>query len=274
MLGDTQLKKKKPLKLVLMLSLVYDPSPVSLYFSTRSLRLTQIIAQRDYRNLLPPAYTCWIKRVLHNLQWPDALSQRSSPRSPPEKSSLLTFQRKVNRCGQMNYSLCFPYVQFFCNCTTCNFVSCTDSHVFPSCGLFARQLIVFEVCIFKRNQMTTLCIVGAFVRFSWLDLSVCCHFILDKGFYLLCSWSWCLPWKHCLLSLEGNYTVIIKHHTHFSHDANKCSSYSRLHILETAPKVYHFAGIQTVCRRRTVYVFMYSMYICVHTQWAYIHLCT
>lgn len=52
--------------------------------------------------------------------------------------------------------------------------------LFLSYGLFARQYIVFDVCIFKKRWLH-LCIVGAFVRFSWLDLSVCRHF-LGQGF--------------------------------------------------------------------------------------------
>lgn len=44
-------------------------------------------------------------------------------------------------------------------------------------GLFARQYVVFDVCIFKKQKrLLHLCIVGAFVRFIWLDLSVWCHF--------------------------------------------------------------------------------------------------
>lgn len=114
------------------------------------------------------------KRVFHNLQC-QMRSLKSCLHLPPEKWSLLIFQRQVNRRGRMKYSLCFPYVQFLCNCTTCNFVSYIDSHVFISYGLFARQHIVFDVCIFFKRWLH-LCIVGAFVRFSWLDLSVCCHF--------------------------------------------------------------------------------------------------
>lgn len=94
-----------------------------------SLCLTQIAGEGDCGNLLPPAYARWIRESFATFS---ARCILSCPAYilPPEKWSLLTFQGEVNRRGQMKYSLCFPYVQFHCNCTTCNFLSDIDSHVF------------------------------------------------------------------------------------------------------------------------------------------------
>lgn len=94
-----------------------------------SLCLTQIAGEGDCGNLLPPAYASWIRESFATFS---ARCILSCPAYilPPEKWSLLTFQGEVNRRGQMKYSLCFPYVQFHCNCTTCNFLSDIDSHVF------------------------------------------------------------------------------------------------------------------------------------------------
>lgn len=119
---------------------------------------------------------------------PDGFSQMSCLHLPPEKWSLLTFQREVSRRGQMKYILCFPYVQFHCNCTTCNFLSYIDScfyFLWPLC-----KAVLYLMCVFlKKERWLHLCIVGAFVRFIWLDLSVCRHSFRPR-FFLLCSWPW------------------------------------------------------------------------------------
>lgn len=132
------------------------------------------------------------KRVFRNLQC-QMHSLKSCLHLPPEKWSLLTFQREVDRRGQMKYSLCFPYVQFHGNCTTCNFVSDNASHVFLSYGLFARQYIVFDVCVFKKKEYY-ICVLSVPLSGSvdWTCLSAA---ILDRGFYLLCSWSWWPTWN-------------------------------------------------------------------------------
>lgn len=81
------------------------------------------------------------KRVFRYLQC-QMHSLMSCLHLPPEKWSLLTFQREVNRRGQMKYSLCFPYVQFHCNCTTCNLLSDIDS-----CFSFLWPLCKAVYCI-------------------------------------------------------------------------------------------------------------------------------
>lgn len=131
-------------------------------------------------------------------------SLKSCLHLPPEKSSLLTFHREVNRRGRMKYSLCFPYVQFHGNCTTCNLVSYTDSCLFfLSYGLFARRYIVFDVCIFKKKNDDYICVLLVPLSGSvgWTCLSAA---IFRPGFLLallLVMMTQTLP-----SSLEGHFT--------------------------------------------------------------------
>lgn len=84
----------------------------------------------------------------------------------------------------MKYSLCSPYEQFNCNCTTCILVSGIDSHVFfLSYGLFARRYIVFDVCIFKKKKMTTSVYCRCLCQVQLVGL-VCLLPFLDRGFLL------------------------------------------------------------------------------------------
>lgn len=96
--------------------------------------------------------------------------------------------REANkRCGRMKYSLCFPYVQYSSTLIVqlC-FLYWLSCFFFPMASL--QGSILYLMCVFlKEKSWLHLCIVGAFVRFSWLDLSVCRHF--RWGFFLLCSWS-------------------------------------------------------------------------------------
>lgn len=89
------------------------------------------------------------KRVLCNLQC-QMHSLKSCLHLPSEKWSLPAFQREANIRGWIVYAF---HIYSFTNCTTCNLVSYMNSHVFLSYSLFARQYIVFDVCIFKTKKI-------------------------------------------------------------------------------------------------------------------------
>lgn len=79
------------------------------------------------------------------------------------------------------------------SCTTCDFLSYIDSHVFLSYGLFARRYIVFDVCVFKK-KMTTSVYCWCLRQVQLVGL-VCLLPFLDRGLYVLMM----THWKHCLL---------------------------------------------------------------------------
>lgn len=141
----------------------------------------------DCGDLLPPTCTCWIRAT------PQCQKRclKSCLHLPPEKWSLLTFQRELNQRGHLLDSLCFPYVQFHCNCTTCDFVYDIDSHVFFPMAYLQGSLLYsmcVRVCVFKKKKMTTSVYCRCLCQVQLVGL-VCLLPFLDRGFYLLCSWS-------------------------------------------------------------------------------------
>lgn len=96
---------QKPLKLVLMPSLVCHP-PFANYRSACPLCLIHAADEGDCGNLLPPAYTWWIRE---QPSVPDAFSQIL-----PTCTIRETIPSSIPKGGRQTWadSLCFPYIQF------------------------------------------------------------------------------------------------------------------------------------------------------------------
>lgn len=187
----------KPLKLVLTPDSQLNLHPSTNYSSAHSLCLTQMTGRKG-------GYVC-------GGEWESTasciplLNKESllQPLVPDEFAQVLpTFTemipsnipRELTRHGQIRYSLCFPNVQFLCNCTTL-FLILTLVFFFPMASL--QGCILYLMCVFFLKRWLHLCIVGAFVRLIWLDLSVCLHFRLEVIPALLLIMM--AHQKHCLL---------------------------------------------------------------------------
>lgn len=96
------------------------------------------------------------------------------------------------------------------SCTTCNFLSYIDSHVFLSYGLFARRYIVFDVCVFKKDDYICVLLVPSSGSVGWTCLSAA---IFRPGFVRAHD----DPLETLPSSLEGHHTTMTDS-THFSHD--------------------------------------------------------
>lgn len=95
-------------------------------------------------------------------------------------------------------------------------------------GLFARQYVVFDVCIFKKQKKDYyICVLSVPLSgsFDWTCLS---DAIFRLGFFLLCSWSWWPTWKHCLLLWR--VTSIFEYYTHSLSDNYKWTQLGQLII--------------------------------------------
>lgn len=76
------------------------------------------------------------------------------------------------------YSLCFPYVQFQCNCTTCNFFLIL-THVFLY-GL-CKAAYCIMMCVFLKEDITTSVYCLCLCQVQLVGL-VCLSPFLDRGF--------------------------------------------------------------------------------------------
>lgn len=194
-------------------------APPPMHGDTRSLKTSEVGANRDSRltpsihQLTPPSLSSLVsltggwgghcgthcllhtlvdKRVFCNLQC-QMRSLKSRLRLPPEKWSRLELHGEVSRRGRMNIFYAFHV--------------CSSSVIVQVAALFLILTLIFLflssaslpgailylMCVFLKKRWQHLCIVGAFVRFSWLDLSVCRHF-LDESFPALLL----VMMTHCL----------------------------------------------------------------------------
>lgn len=96
-------------------------------------------------------------------------------------------------------------------------------------GLFARQYVVFDVCIFKKQNKKDyyICVLSVPLSgsFDWTCLS---DAIFRPGFFLLCSWLRWPTWKHCLLL--WSVTSIFEYYTHSLSDNYKWTQLGQLII--------------------------------------------
>lgn len=169
----------------------------------------------DCENLLPPAYTyCWIResfatfsaRCIFSQVLPTFTTREMIPSNIPREAN--------KRCGRMKYSLCFPYVQYSSTLIVQLCFLYWLSCFFLSYGLFARQYIVFDVCIFKKKKKDDyICVL--LVPLSGSVGWTCLSAAILEGFS--CS----APGQDDPLetlpsSLEGHFTYMVEYN-HFSH---------------------------------------------------------
>lgn len=128
----------------------------------------------------------------------------------------------------MKYSLCFPYVQFHGNCTTCNFVSYNASHVFFFFPMASLQgSILYLMCVFlkKKKRDDYICVLSVPLSGSvgWTCLSAA--IFLRPGFLLALLLVMKTHWKHCLLAwrvTKQPINILLMFYM-----INKCSSDNR-----------------------------------------------
>lgn len=96
------------------------------------------------------------------------------------------------------YSLCFPYVQFQCNCTTCNFFLIL-THVFLY-GL-CKAAYCIMMCVFLKEDITTSVYCLCLCQVQLVGL-VCLSPFLDRVFLALLLVIWC-PMEKLPSTLEG-----------------------------------------------------------------------
>lgn len=173
-------------------------APPSICSETRSSKTSEVGANpesRDSPNILHPP-TLSLPLSYSNRWWGGLwvstascihlLDKRVSQPSVPDAFALVlptfTTREMIPSKGRSkgvdrwHIVYAFHCVQFHCNCTTCdNFLSDIDSCFFFLMASLQGAML-YLMCVFFKKRWLHLCIVGAFVRFSWLDLSVCRHF--------------------------------------------------------------------------------------------------
>lgn len=84
-------------------------------------------------------------------------------------------------------------------------------------GLFARQCIVLDVCIFQEKKDDYICVllVPLSGSFGWTCLSAA--IFLDRGFSC-CAPGHDDPLETLPSTLKGRYMGILQDYTHFSHE--------------------------------------------------------